>query len=161
MEEADGDQPEDPDNAGTGKFYKPQTPNGKAMAKMFHRFCDLTKRDANAIVVYFGVYSVARLATFQQDHWKDTFTQWQKCHPNQDCTEHAMVLPLPQQDHIHCAAWACHHYLRLWLQWPVEFFKIKDLCPRHFEAICAQMECEEEGKVTIKMIPNLTGVPKW
>jgi hypothetical protein len=23
------------------------------------------------------------------------------------------------------------------------------------------MECEEEGKVTIKMIPDLTDIPKW
>ena len=66
------------------------------MAKMFRRFCDLPKHDANAIVVYFGVYSVARLAAFQQDHWKDTFAQWQKRHPNRDGTERAMVLPPPQ-----------------------------------------------------------------
>jgi hypothetical protein len=57
-------------------------PRGKAMAKMFCRFCNLTEQDANAIVVYFGVYSVAYLAKFQQDHWKDTFAQWQKRHPN-------------------------------------------------------------------------------
>jgi len=52
------------------------------MAKMFRRFCDLTKHDAIAIVVYFRVYSVKHLAAFQQDHWKDTFAQWQKRHPN-------------------------------------------------------------------------------
>jgi hypothetical protein len=75
-------QLEDPENAGTGKFYKAQTPNGKAMVKMFRRFCDLTDRDASAIVVYFGVYSERRLAEFLHDHWKDTFTQWQKRHPN-------------------------------------------------------------------------------
>jgi hypothetical protein len=91
MEEADGDQPEDTDNAGTGKFYKPQTPNGKAMAKMFRRFCDLAERDANAIVVYFGVYSEGHLADFLHTHWKDTFTQGQKRHPNQDGTEQVMV----------------------------------------------------------------------
>ena len=68
MGEADEDQPENSDNAGAGKFYKPQTPREKAMAKMFRRFCDLTKQDANAIVVYFGVYSVAHLAVFQQHH---------------------------------------------------------------------------------------------
>jgi hypothetical protein len=73
MEEAEEGKPEDPDNAGTGKFYKPQTPRGKAMAKMFCRFCDLAKHDANTIVVYFGVYNVNCLAAFQQDHWKDTF----------------------------------------------------------------------------------------
>jgi hypothetical protein len=70
-----------------GKFYKPHTPRSKGMAKMFRQFCDLTKQDAKAIVVYFDVYSTARLATFQQDHWKDTFAQWQKCHANQDGTE--------------------------------------------------------------------------
>ena len=82
MDEADRGEPEDPDNAGTGKFYSPQTSGGKNMAKMFRRFCDLPKCDANAIVVYFGVYSVARLTMFQKDHWKDTFAQWQKRHPN-------------------------------------------------------------------------------
>jgi len=87
MGEANEDQPEDPDNVGTDKFYKPQTPRGKAMAKVFCRFCDLAEQDADAIVVYFGVYSVARLAAFQQDHWKDTFAQWQKRHPNRDSTE--------------------------------------------------------------------------
>ena len=160
MEEDDeADQPEDPERAGTGKYYKPQTPNGKAMAKMFHRFCDLAKRDANAIVVYFGVYSVARLAAFQEDHWKDTFTQWQKRHPNRDGTERAIVLPPPQQDRIRCAAWACHHSVRL--RWPPEFFNIGQLRPRHFEPIRAQMERENEGRVTVKMIPDLTDVPKW
>jgi hypothetical protein len=68
MDDVDRDKPEDPDNAGMGKFYSLQTPRGKNMAKMFRRFCDLPKRDANAIVVYFGIYSVARLAAFQQDH---------------------------------------------------------------------------------------------
>jgi len=75
-------QPEDPVNAGTGKFYKAQTRNGKAMVKMFRRFYDLTDHNASTIVVYFGVYSKGRLAEFLHDHWKDTFTQWQKCHPN-------------------------------------------------------------------------------
>ena len=69
-------------NAGTGKFYKAQTRNGKAMVKMFRRFYDLTDHNASTIVVYFGVYSKGRLAEFLHDHWKDTFTQWQKCHPN-------------------------------------------------------------------------------
>jgi hypothetical protein len=62
MVEAEAELPEDPNNAGMGKFYKPQTPHGKAIVKMFHHFCDIAKRDANAIVVYFGVYSVAHLA---------------------------------------------------------------------------------------------------
>ena len=39
-----------------GKFYRARAPNGKAMLKMFKKFCDLTNRDANVIVVYFGVY---------------------------------------------------------------------------------------------------------
>jgi hypothetical protein len=82
MGEAKDDLPEDPDNVGTGQFYKPQTPHGKAMAKMFRHFCNLAEQDANAIVVYFGFYSVACLAAFHQHHWKDTFAQWQKCHPN-------------------------------------------------------------------------------
>lgn len=73
MGEAEDNQPEDNDNAGTGKFYKPQTPHGKEMTKMFCHFCDLAEQDVNAIVVYFGVYSFAHLATFQQDHRKDTF----------------------------------------------------------------------------------------
>jgi len=87
MGEAEDKQPEDPDNAGTGKLYKPQTPHGKAKAKMFRCFCDLAKQDANAIAVYFGMYSIARLSAFHQDHWKDTFANWQKRHPNQDSTE--------------------------------------------------------------------------
>ena len=41
MGEAKDEQPEDPDNAGMGKSCKPQTPHGKAMAKMFRCFCDL------------------------------------------------------------------------------------------------------------------------
>jgi hypothetical protein len=57
------------------------------MAKMFCQFCDLPKQDANAIVVYFGMYSITHLAIFQDDHWKDTFAQWQKRHPNRDSTE--------------------------------------------------------------------------
>jgi hypothetical protein len=40
-------------------------------------------------------------------------------------------------------------------------FNIKWLQPRHIEAIPAQIECEEEGKVTVKVIPDLTDVPKW
>jgi hypothetical protein len=41
-----------------------------------------------------------------------------------------------------------------------EFFNIKFLRPQHFEAICAEMEHEEEGKVTIKMILDLRDIPK-
>jgi hypothetical protein len=103
----DDRKPEDLENAGNGNFYKAQTLNGKTMVKMFRRFCDLTDQDTNAIVVYFGVYSEARLAEFLHDHWKDTFTQWQKRYPNRDGTEWMMVLSPPQQDPIRCAAWAC------------------------------------------------------
>jgi hypothetical protein len=116
MEDADAEPVEDPENAGTLKYYTPQTPNGKIMAKMFRRFCDLPKKDAHAIVVYFGVCTVKRLAAFQQDHWKDTFVQWKKRHPNRDGSERAMVLLPPQQDRIRCAAWVCHHSIRL--NWP-------------------------------------------
>ena len=72
---SDEGDPEDPKQAGTGKFYNAQTPSGKQMVKMFKRLCDLTDRDANAIVLYFGIYSKAGLAEFLHDHWKDTFTQ--------------------------------------------------------------------------------------
>jgi hypothetical protein len=65
-------KPKDPEWAGTGMFYKTQTPNWKHMVKMFRRFCDLTVGDANTIVVYFIVYSKARLAEFLYEHWKDT-----------------------------------------------------------------------------------------
>ena len=51
-----------------GKFYKAQTLNKKEMVKRFKRFCDLTDRDASAIVVYFGVYSKACLAKFLHEH---------------------------------------------------------------------------------------------
>ena len=70
-----------------------------------------------------------------------------------------MVLSPPQQDRIRCAAWVCHHSVRL--SWPQELFHIERLRPEHFESIRTQMEREEEGKVTIKMIPDLTDVPKW
>jgi hypothetical protein len=96
LDVSDKGDPEDPKQAGMGKFYKAQTPNWIKMVKMFKRFCDLTDCDADMIVVYFGIYSEARLADFLHDHWKDTFTQWQKRHPNQDGTEQLMVLSPPQ-----------------------------------------------------------------
>jgi hypothetical protein len=55
--------------------------------------------------------------------------------------------------------WACHHFVRL--RWPEEFFDNKDLWHMHFESIHAQMECGEERKITMKMIPDLTDIPKW
>jgi len=70
----------------------------------------------NAIMVYIGIYSIACLSAFHQHHWKDTFAKWQKRLLNRDGTECVMVLPLPQQDYICCAAWVCRHYLQL--QWP-------------------------------------------
>jgi hypothetical protein len=82
---------------------------------MFCRFFNLPKRDANAIVVYFGVYSIVCIAAFGQDRWKDIFAQWQKRHPNCEGTEQVMVLPPPQQDRIRCAVWVCPHFL--WLRW--------------------------------------------
>jgi hypothetical protein len=105
----DDGQPEDPENAGNGKFYKAQTPNGKKMVKMFQRSCDLSDCDPNVIVMYFSVYSKARFAEFLHDHWKDTFTQWQERHPNRDGSKWAMVLSPPQQDCIRCAPCACQH----------------------------------------------------
>ncbi len=70
-----------------------------------------------------------------------------------------MVLLLPQQDRIRCAAWVCRHFIRL--RWPQRFFNINSFRTRHFESIRAEMEIVEEGKVTIKMIPDLTDIPKW
>ena len=70
-----------------------------------------------------------------------------------------MVLLPPQQERIRCAAWACRHYILL--NWPMGYFNVDLLCPEHFESIRAQMEREEEGKITVKMIPDLTDVPKW
>ena len=154
---SDEGKPEDPEWVGMGKFYKAQTPNRKQMVKMFRRYCDLTDHDTNAIIMYFGVYSKARLAEFLHGHWKDTFTQWQKRNPNRDGTEWAIVLSPPQQDRIRCPAWACHH--RHHIPWPAEFFSVKDLRPRHFEPIHAQMEHEDERKITIKMIPKLQTFP--
>ena len=58
-----------------------------------------------------------------------------------------------------CAAWACRHRRRV--LWPTDYFSVKELRPRHFEPIRAQMECEEEGRVTVTMIPDLTDIPKW
>ena len=94
------EEQEDLSDGQAGKTYMPRTEGGKAMAKMQRKFCPLTKADTNAIVVYFGVYSENRLAEFQEAHWKDTFTQWQKRHTCPDSTKWVMALLLPQQDHI-------------------------------------------------------------
>ena len=74
----DTGKPEDPEPAGIGKLYKAQTPTRKEMVNTFGRFCDLTHRDTNAIVMYFGVYSKTHLAEFLHEHWKDILIQWQK-----------------------------------------------------------------------------------
>ena len=166
-EDPEEDEQEDPSDGQAGRTYTPRTEGGKAMAKMLRKFCRLTKADANAIVVYFGVYSENRLAEFQEAHWKDTFAQWQKRHTCPDGTERAMVLSPPQQDRIRCAAWACRHKRRL--GWPpgtisprnLEARMVSLLTKDHFEAIRAQMEREEEGKVTLKSIPDLTDVPVY
>ena len=42
MEDQSLELVKDPKNAGTGKYYKPQTSRGKSMAKMFRCFCDLS-----------------------------------------------------------------------------------------------------------------------
>ena len=57
----------------------------------------------------------------------------------------------------------CRMGLLTWccVPWPISFFTVKDLRPRHFKSIRAQMEHEEEGKITIKMIPDLINIPKW
>jgi hypothetical protein len=130
------------------------------MVKMCKRICDLTNRDTNMIVMHFGLYSKTCLAEFfhEHEHWKDKLTQWQKHHPNQDSTEQAMVLSPPQQDNIHCTTWVCCH--RHHIPWPAKFFSVKDLRSRNFEPIHAQMECEEEGKITGRTIPELTNILK-
>ena len=96
-EEDDNKDPAvDPTTGQHGKEYYPRTENGKAMAKMFVRFCQILHANARA----FGISSLAKLADFQESHWKDTFTQLQKRHPCPNGTERAMVLSPPQQDGI-------------------------------------------------------------
>ena len=106
--------PEVPEWVGTGKFYKPQALNRKAMVNMFKKFCDLNDRDANAIVVYFGIYSKGCLAEFLHEHWKDTFIKWQRQHPKRDSPEWAMVLSPPSRTayivlHGHATTGATSH----------------------------------------------------
>ena len=48
------------------------------MAKMLSSFCRLSTSSANAIVVYFGMSMMGKLADFWEEHWKDTFVKWQK-----------------------------------------------------------------------------------
>lgn len=161
------EEPEDLSEGQAGRTYKARTEGGKAMAKMLKNFCRLTEADAHAIIVFFGMYCEKRLAKFQESHWKDTFAQWQKQHMCPDGTERAMVLSPLQQDRIRCAAWACRHKRRLgWppasiSPWDADIQMIEHLSKEHFEAIWAQMEQEEEGKITLKSIPDLTDVPVY
>lgn len=140
------EEPEDPSDRQAGKTYKARTEGGKAMAKMLRNLCRLTKADAHAIVVYFGVYGENRLAEFQESHWKDTFAQWQKRQMCPDGKERAMVLSPPQQDCIQYAAWACQQ--KQWLGWLQTLISPRDLAVQmierlskeHFEAIRAQIK---------------------
>ena len=76
MDKDDEEDPtEDPTTGQQGKDYLPRTENGKAIAEMFVRFCQLLQANARVIAVYFGVSSLTKLANFQESHWKDTFTQ--------------------------------------------------------------------------------------
>ena len=90
----------------TGKEYTSKTEKSKEMARMLMRFNCLSKSSANTIVVYFGVSAMDKLTAFCTEHWKDKFIQWQKCHTCPDGSEQALVLSLPQQDRIQCAALA-------------------------------------------------------
>ncbi len=77
------------------------------MAKMLSSFCRLSTSSANAIVVYFGMSMMGKLADFWEEHWKDMFVKWQKCNICPDGTECVIVLSPSQQYKIWCAAWAC------------------------------------------------------
>ena len=55
---------DDPTVGHERKEYTPQTTKGREMTQMFRNFCDLPQSHANAIVVYFGVYTMDILAEF-------------------------------------------------------------------------------------------------
>ena len=59
---------------------------GQAKARMFVRFCRLTKTNAHDIIIYYSVSSLNKLADFQEGLWKNTFTQWEKWHMCLDVT---------------------------------------------------------------------------
>ena len=109
------------------------------------------------------------LAKFRKEHWKDTFTNWQKRHPCPDRTKHASVLNPPHQDRIKCVAWAYHYHNHI--SWPPRAFlkhgvtnpvsMITLLKKEHFEPIKAQMAQEEHGKVALKDIGELTDILKF
>lgn len=102
--------PKDPEQVGMGKFYKSQTPNGKAMVKMFKKLCNFPYLVTN-IVVYFGVFIKGFLAEFLCTLWKDMFTQWQNCHPTGNGIEQRISLSPHKQDLVKCAAWVYRHSL--------------------------------------------------
>jgi len=70
-----------------------------------------------------------------------------------------MALLMPQQDHTKCATWACCYGCQV--GWLKDSFQVKMLKKENNKPIHAQMEQEEEGKITIKDIPNLTDMPKY
>ena len=73
MDEGNEEDPnEDPTTRQQGKEYLPRTETGKAMAKMFVSFCQLSHANTRAIVFYNGVSGLKKLAGFQESHWKDT-----------------------------------------------------------------------------------------
>ena len=69
---------EDPLEGQNGRDYVPRTAKGQQMAQMLIDFCGLSKSNANTIVVYFGVSTMDKLANFHEEHWQNTFVQWQK-----------------------------------------------------------------------------------
>ena len=71
---------EDPMDSQTRKDYTPKTVKGKEMEWMLVSFCHHPKSSVNTIVVYFGVSMMDKLTDFHEEHWKDMFVQWQKCH---------------------------------------------------------------------------------
>ena len=139
------------------------------MVRIFTSFCCLSKSSANTIVVYFGVSTMNKLANFHEDHGRDTFVHWQKCHTCPSSLEQVLVLSPPQQDRIWCAAWACHYYHQifwppgafLWLGDPKPYHMICFLRKEHCEPMRMQMKHEEPGKISLKSISELTDIPTY
>ena len=115
-EDKEEEPEENPSSGQQGKEYRPKTDSDKAMAMMFVHSCKLSCANTRAIIIYFGISSSNKLADFQEAHWKDTLTQWQKWYQCPNGMERVMVLLPPQQDRIHCAVWACRHFWHL--GWP-------------------------------------------
>lgn len=59
---------EDPFEGHDGRDYIPHSAKGKQMAKMLINFCGLSKSNVNAIVLYFGVSAMHKLAEFYEEH---------------------------------------------------------------------------------------------